>query len=99
MIIGNPLTHNVTIDGVYLDPADSQAIYNHSPDGFAWGYGGSGPAQLALALLIELTNPEFAAKHYQDFKSDIIAGFPADAPLRMPKWQVVRWARRKGYRS
>ena len=26
---------------------------NHSPDGFAWGYGGSGPAQLALALLAD----------------------------------------------
>src|SRR5467141_965015 len=26
---------------------------NHSPTGFAWGYGGSGPAQLALALLID----------------------------------------------
>jgi hypothetical protein len=26
-------------------------LFNHSPDGFAWGYEGSGPAQLALALL------------------------------------------------
>ena len=25
----------------------------HSPTGFAWGYGGSGPAQLALALLVD----------------------------------------------
>lgn len=27
-------------------------VRNHSPDGFQWGYGGSGPAQLALALCI-----------------------------------------------
>jgi hypothetical protein len=28
-------------------------LYNHSPTGFAWGYGGSGPAQLALAILAD----------------------------------------------
>lgn len=27
-------------------------VRDHSPDGFQWGYGGSGPAQLALALCI-----------------------------------------------
>jgi len=26
-------------------------LVDHSPTGFNWGYGGSGPAQLALALL------------------------------------------------
>ena len=26
-------------------------LFNHSPTGFSWGYGGSGPAQLALARL------------------------------------------------
>lgn len=31
-----------------LDPRFDLA--NHSPTGFEWGYGGSGPAQLALAL-------------------------------------------------
>lgn len=25
----------------------------HSPDGFAWGYQGSGPADLALAMLVD----------------------------------------------
>src|SRR5262245_22144387 len=28
-------------------------LRNHSPTGFEWGYGGSGPAQLALALLVD----------------------------------------------
>jgi hypothetical protein len=28
-------------------------IVNHSPDGFNWGYKGSGPAQLSLALLAD----------------------------------------------
>ena len=26
-------------------------LVNHSPTGFEWGYGGSGPAQLAVAML------------------------------------------------
>ena len=36
-----------------LLPRRSQELRNHSPDGFAWGYEGSGPAQFALALLLE----------------------------------------------
>jgi Family of unknown function (DUF6166) len=28
-------------------------LFNHSPTGFGWGYGGSGPAQLAVALLAD----------------------------------------------
>jgi len=28
-------------------------LYNHSPDGFEWSYAGSGPAQLALAILAD----------------------------------------------
>lgn len=32
-----------------LDPRND--LWDHSPSGFSWGYGGSGPAQLALAIL------------------------------------------------
>ena len=50
---------------------------NHSPTGFAWGYGGSGPAQLALALLLEIArNKEMALLWYQDVKRHIIARLP-----------------------
>jgi len=28
-------------------------LVNHSPSGFEWSYGGSGPAQLALTLLAD----------------------------------------------
>ncbi len=28
-------------------------LWNHSPSGFEWGYAGSGPAQLALAILAD----------------------------------------------
>lgn len=73
MITGNPGTRNVQIDGKRLDPAASQKLYNHSPDGFAWGYHGSGCAQLALAILLHFASEEFALKHYQKFKADVIA--------------------------
>lgn len=32
-------------------------IRSHSPTGFEWGYGGSGPAQLALAILADHFGP------------------------------------------
>ncbi|MCK4554525.1 hypothetical protein KAU19_06245, partial [Candidatus Parcubacteria bacterium] len=47
------IIRTVWLDGYQLSPKKSQLVINHSPDGFAWGYGGSGPAQLALAILIE----------------------------------------------
>jgi hypothetical protein len=48
---------DVLVDGVKLDPKPSQKLRNHSPDGFAWGYPGSGPAQLALAILLRAGLP------------------------------------------
>jgi hypothetical protein len=40
---------------------------------FAWGYGGSGPAQLALAVLLKFTDSRTARENYQDFKWEIIS--------------------------
>jgi hypothetical protein len=53
-----------------------QKIIKHSPDGFAWGYGGSGPADLALNILFELTDFSTAEKLYQEFKREKIARIP-----------------------
>lgn len=69
---GNSL-RQVWLDGEFLDPAPSQKIRNHSPDGFNWGYGGSGPSQLALAIVLKLTGK---TANYQDLKWKIIAGLP-----------------------
>jgi hypothetical protein len=62
---GEVETRRVWLDEKELLPDDSQAYRNHSPDGFAWGYGGSGPAQLALAVMLEIKGEAFG---YQDFK-------------------------------
>lgn len=64
------------LDDNYLSPKHSQTVYNHSPDGFNVGYGGSGPAQLALAILLELTDRESALVKYQSFKWTYIATMP-----------------------
>ena len=64
------------LDGEYLSPEHSQGIYNHSPDGFNVGYSGSGPAQLALAILLKIMDKGLAVAQYQQFKRDLIAGLP-----------------------
>jgi hypothetical protein len=57
-----------------LTPDRSLELMNHSPSGFEWGYGGSGPAQLALALLLDYTGDEaFALDHYQAFKTEVVS--------------------------
>lgn len=48
-------------------------LARHSPTGFAWGYGGSGPADLALNVLLLFVDA-FEAEHlYQAFKWDFVA--------------------------
>lgn len=72
----------VVIDGRPLDPKRSQKLRNHSPDGFAWGYAGSGPAQLALAILLEAGATDAQAlAYYQDFKREFLATAPNQQAL------------------
>jgi len=66
----------VLLDGKVLTPHRSWKVKNHSPDGFSWGYGGSGPSQLALAIMLELTGKPDG---YQDFKFFFIANLPQTA--------------------
>jgi hypothetical protein len=64
---------HVKADGREVFPQRSLSVRNHSPDGFNWGYGGSGPAQLALALLLEAGLPDdVAVTLYQDFKWQVV---------------------------
>lgn len=58
-------------------------LFNHSPTGPEWGYAGSGPAQLALALLAHvLQDDERAVRLHQRFKFAVIAPMPRDASYR-----------------
>jgi hypothetical protein len=67
---------------------ERQELWNHSPAGFEWGYAGSGPSQLALALLADhfgvkpgqTRTPEGdrAIHLHQRFKERIVAILPHD---------------------
>lgn len=58
-------------------------LRKHSPAGFEWGYGGSGPAQLALALLADcLCDDHRAVALHQDFKFKIVSNLN-------PQWQLT----------
>ena len=68
----------VIVDGKPLNPRYD--LLNHSPTGFEWGYGGSGPAQLALAIVADyLGNDERAILFHQSFKWAVIAKLPNGA--------------------
>jgi hypothetical protein len=64
----------VTVDGRRLNPRLD--LWNHSPSGFEWGYGGSGPAQLALAILADhLGDDREAFNFHHRFKWAVVAEF------------------------
>lgn len=68
-------------------------LWNHSPDGFEWGYGGSGPAQLALAILADhLKDDERAVRLHQAFKFKVVAGLQGDS-WELPAEDVERVVR------
>ena len=86
----------VTRDRYPFSPLPSQRLYNHSPDGFAWGYGGSGPSQLALALLLDVTREENVAWiWYQTFKCEVVAGWPIDGDWDITNAAIWAWLRHK----
>lgn len=66
-------------------------VCNHSPDGLAWGYGGSGPAQCALAVLCDAVGPERALPLYQGFKRDQIARFDQREVWSLTLAEVLAW--------
>jgi hypothetical protein len=67
-------------------------LRNHSPTGFAWGYSGSGPAQLALAILCHaLGSDERALGLYQAFKDAMILPLDRQRPWRLTTHDVLEW--------
>lgn len=75
-LTGNYDTLEVTMNGSTIDPAKSIKLRNHSPDGVSWGYNGSGPAQLSLAILLLLLPEAEALRKYQNFKFEVISHLP-----------------------
>jgi hypothetical protein len=75
-------------DQEQLTPERSLELANHSPSGFEWGYGGSGPAQLALALLLDYTdNEEVALAEYKAFKTEVVSRLECSGPKQ--RWRLT----------
>jgi hypothetical protein len=66
----------VTVDGEPL--SKRYDLLSASPSGFEYGYGGSGPAQLAIAILAHAYDDEFACEHYQRFKREVVSELPEE---------------------
>src|SRR5438270_824587 len=56
----------------------------HSPDGFSWGYGGSGPADLARSILADHLGFVPHPGVYQRFKAAHVAHWEQGKP-----WQIT----------
>jgi hypothetical protein len=84
-----------TISGQILETLNPRLdLWNHSPTGFNWGYCGSGPAQLALAIIAFVTgDDEVALRVHQEFKFDMVARFPAKGWVLNPV-DVRSWMQR-----
>ena len=53
-------------------------LRSHSPGGFEWGPGESGPAQLALAIVADATGDDGRAlATYREFKRRVVQALPA----------------------
>jgi hypothetical protein len=72
----------VVVDGESLDCRYD--LLSASPSGLEYGYGGSGPAQLAVAMLAHAFDDEFACDHYQRFKQEVVSKLPEDG------WTLTR---------
>ncbi len=58
-------------------PYGLKHLVRHSPDGFEWGYGGSGPADLARSIVGDLLKQaEPSPADYQRVKLALIATLP-----------------------
>ncbi len=47
-------------------------MVKHSPTGMSWGYGGSGPSDLARSILCDITTELVANRNYQAFKREFV---------------------------
>ena len=61
----------------------------HSPTGMNWGYGGSGPADLACSLLWDVLGEEPSTGMYQDFKWAFVAGWKET--WEISKKEILDW--------
>jgi hypothetical protein len=83
----------VTDNGTTRPLSPRLDIVNHSPTGLNWGYCGSGPQQLAIALLADAVDDDTAVRLAGRFKFDVIGGLPNTWTLT--REDILAWVRRQ----
>lgn len=79
----------------------------HSPTGFGWGYGGSGPADLALSILCDVLGERPSEKqiyhgrfkaypHHQDFKREFVAKWEFGGGFEIDSDTIIDWLHKRG---
>lgn len=68
-----------------------QGSDSHSPTGFSWGFGGSGPAELARAILADFLEVVPATELYEKFKWEIVAQWPQTEGWTLPDHALQAW--------
>jgi len=95
---------------VILPSGKSQPLRHvvlHSPSGFAWGYEGSGPADLALSLLCDVLGERPSEKqiyygqfeahsHHQDFKREFVTRWDFGGGFEIDSETISAWLRKRG---
>lgn len=67
--------------------------FRHSPDGYQWGYAGSGPTELARAILLAVIPGDDRVRHpmcYKRFKAAFIQGIKKDE-FELDSKAVLEW--------
>jgi hypothetical protein len=91
--------YQVFKNGIPFTHDETYRYVTHSPTGFAWGYQGSGPSQLAFALLLDVTDdPEYCKKTYQDFKWETVGNWDKDNEWEMTSEEIENWVKSNEYR-
>ncbi len=70
----------------------------HSPDGFSWGYGGSGPADLARSILADYLGHIPHPAIYQQFKYQHVARWEQGKPWRIASGELDLFLNQPGIR-
>ena len=94
--------------GVVVDDGKSLTnlvhIVKHSPTGFEYGYGESGPSDLALSILADYYGEDSktalvgqSLNHYQDFKKEFIQNRNRNEWFVISQSEITDWLLRREF--
>lgn len=87
---------------VVVDDAGTRPLKHemrHSPDGFSWGFGGSGPGDLARSILADHLGFVPSPTIYMAFKFDRVARWPLGGSWSLSAAEIDAWLDATGLRA